>query len=288
MKIFETGLYDYSDDPRVDVDKPVLYTPQFFENMLKDGVDNIPLDIEHKGEAVGVLNSISFTDNCLNAIPDTDIGDKKISPTFEYDTIDRGSYLEAVNGKFIRAGITETPRTFITNNSHSNNEKNGKGEKMVSEEAFEQITKQNQKLARELASKDNQLEANKKELERLKEIEKENEALKADNKKITEELDSIKPYADKYSAYVKEKKESLLDEITEGNDALRESFKDLDIETLAVINEQKAVNTTPQGVNSNVAEGQNEGDGSNDEEAERKERLDAVDTMFSELNTKEE
>ena len=68
MKIFETGLYDYSDDPRVNVDKPVLYTPQFFENMLKEGVDNVPLDMEQKGEAVGVLNNISFSDNCLNAI----------------------------------------------------------------------------------------------------------------------------------------------------------------------------------------------------------------------------
>ena len=288
MKIFETGLYDYSDDPRVNVDKPVLYTPQFFESMLKDGVDNIPLDIEHKGEAVGVLNSISFSDNSLNAVPNTDIGDKKISPTFEYDTIDRGSYLEAVNGKFISAGITDTPRTFITYNSHSNNEQNTNGEKMVSEEAFEQITKQNRKLERELASKDNQLEANKKDLERLKELEKENATLKENNKKITEELDSIKPYAEKYSAYEKERKEALLDEIANGNDAVRESFKDLDIETLTVINEQRAVNDTQQGVTSNVAEGQDQGDGSNDEEAERKERFEAVGSMFSELNIQEE
>jgi hypothetical protein len=251
-------------------------------------VDNVPLDIEHKGESVGVLNNISFTDNWLNAVPNTDIGDKKISPTFEYDTIDRGDYLEAVNGKFISAGITQTPRTIITNNAHSNNEKNESGEKMVSEEAFEQITKQNRKLERELASKDNQLEANKKELERLEELKKENETLKADNKKITEELDSIKPYAEKYSAYVEETKEALLDEISEGNESIRESFKDLDIDTLKVINEQKNVNTDPQGVNSDVAEGQNQGDGSNDEEAERKERLDAVDSMFSEFNTKEE
>ena len=288
MKIFETGLYDYSDDPRVDVDKPVLYTPQFFENMLKEGVDNVPLDIEHKGEVVGVLNSISFSDNCLNAVPNTEIGDKKISPTFEYDTIDRGSYLEAVNGSFISAGITDVPRTFITNNSHSNDKKDKSGEKMVSEEAFEQITKQNRKLERELASKDNQLEANKKELERLEELKKENETLKADNKKITDELDSIRPYAEKYSAYEKERKETLLDEIADGNESLRESFKDLDIDTLTVINEQKAVNTAPQGVSSSVAEGQDQGDGSNDKEAERTERLNAVQEMFSELNNKEE
>jgi len=288
MKIFETGLYDYSDDPRVNVDKPVLYTPQFFEDMLKDEVDNIPLDTEHNGNPVGVLNNISFTDNTLNAVPNTDIGDKNISPTFEYETIDRGSYVEAVNGKFISAGITDVPRTYITFNSHSNNEQNTNGENMVSEEAFEQITKQNRKLERELASKDNQLEANKKDLERLKELEKENATLKENNKKISDELDSIKPYAEKYSAYEKERKEELLNDITEGNDALRELFKDLDIDTLKGIKEQKAVDTTPQGVSTNVAEGQNQGDGSNDEEAERKERTEAVANMFSDLNIKEE
>lgn len=288
MKIFETGLYDYSDDPRVNVDKPVLYTPQFFEDMLKDEVDNVPLDTEHNGNPVGVLNNISFTDNTLNAVPNTDIGDKKISPTFEYETIDRGSYVEAVNGKFISAGITDVPRNYITFNSHSNNEQNTNGENMVSEEAFEQITKQNRKLERELASKDNQLEANKKDLERLKELEKENATLKENNKKISDELDSIKPYAEKYSAYEKERKEELLNDITEGNDALRELFKDLDIDTLKGIKEQKAVDTTPQGVSTNVAEGQNQGDGSNDEEAERKERTEAVANMFSDLNIKEE
>lgn len=288
MKIFETGLYDYSDDPRVNVDKPVLYTPQFFEDMLKDEVDNVPLDTEHNGNPVGVLNNISFTDNTLNAVPNTDIGDKKISPTFEYETIDKGSYVEAVNGKFISAGITDVPRTYITFNSHSNNEQNTNGENMVSEEAFEQITKQNRKLERELASKDNQLEANKKDLERLKELEKENATLKENNKKISDELDSIKPYAEKYSAYEKERKEELLNDITEGNDALRELFKDLDIDTLKGIKEQKAVDTTPQGVSTNVAEGQNQGNGSNDEEAERKERTEAVANMFSDLNIKEE
>lgn len=288
MKIFETGLYDYSDDPRVNVDKPVLYSPQFFENMLKDGVGDVPLDIEHKGDAIGLLQDISFKDNCLNATPNTDIGDKEISPTFEYDTIDRGSYLEAVNGKIISAGITDNPRRFITYNSHSNDEKNDKGDNMVSEEAFEQITKQNRKLERELASKDNQIEANKAKLERLEELEKENETLKADNKKITEELDSIKPYAEKYSAYEKEQKEKLLDEISDGNEVIRESFKDLDIDTLKVINEQRPVTDTQQGVPSDLAEGQGEGDGSNNKEAERTERMEAVQGMFSEFNFAEE
>ena len=81
---------------------------------------------------------------------------------------------------------------------------------------------------------------------------------------------------------------NMLDEIANGNDAVRESFKDLDIETLTVINEQRAVNDTQQGVTSNVAEGQDQGDGSNDEEAERKERFEAVGSMFSELNIQEE
>ena len=289
MKIFETGLYDYSDDPRVNVDKPVLYTPQFFENMLKEDIGDIPLDIEHKGEAVGLLKDISFADNCLNATPNMDIGDKKISPTFEYDTIDRGSYVEAVNGKFISAGITETPRTVITTfNSHSNNNESNNGEKMVSEEAFEQITKQNRKLERELASKDNQIEANKAKLERLEELEKENEKLKKDNQKITEELDSIKPYADKYADYEAKKKESLLDEIADGNETIRESFKDLDIETLTIINEQKTVTNTQQGITTNVAEGQDEGDGLTDEQAEREERIKTVEGMFGELYNKEE
>lgn len=289
MKIFETGLYDYSDDPRVNVNKPVLYTPQFFEEMLKEKVENVPLDVEHNNEPVGFLNDITFEENCLNANSTVDTKGKSISPTFEYETIDRGSYVEAVNGRFISAGITDNPRTFITYNSHSNDEKNNNdGEKMVSEEAFEQITKQNRKLERELASKENQLEANKSKLERLDELEKENESLKADNKKLTEDLDSIKPYAEKYRDYESKKKASLLDELSDGNDSIREAFKDLDIDTLALIKEQNEVTTTQTGVTSNLAEGQGEGDGSDDENAKRTERLDAVQGMFSELNTQEE
>lgn len=260
MKIFETGLYDYTDDPTVDVNKPVLYTPQFFEKMIVD-VEDVPLDVEHDGKTVGLLQDISFEENCLNATPNTDIGDKSISPTFEYDTIDRGSYLEAVDGKFVSAGITETPRKLI-NNSYPNNEK--KGEHMVSEEAFEQMSKQNRKLERELASKDNQLEANKSKLEKLDELEKKVKELEANNKKANDELDKVRPLADKYTAFENKAKGELVDEIANGNDALKEKIKDWDFAQLKTLKETRIVTEEPHGVTEGVAEGQNQGDGKKD------------------------
>ena len=65
-------------------------------------------------------------------------------------------------------------------------------------------------------------------------------------------------------------------------------LKDLDIDTLKVINEQRPVTNTQQGVPSDLAEGQGEGDGSTDEETERTERMEAVQGMFSEFNFAEE
>lgn len=261
-KIFETGMYDYSDDPRVNVTKPVLYTPQFFEEMLKD-IGSVPLDIGHKGEAIGSLVNINFKDNCLYADTDTndDLKIKGISPVFAYDTLDRGSYLEAVNGEFTGAGVTDTPRTHITYNSYPNNKEDEKGDKMVSEEAFEQITKQNSKLQRQLATTENQLEANKEQLKRLSELEAENKSLRAENEKYSSELEQIRPTAQKYIDYETSKRESLIEELSKEDASLKDKIKDMDINVLELLKEQRTVNIEPQGISSQGAEGQNEGDG---------------------------
>lgn len=261
-KIFETGMYDYSDDPRVNVTKPVLYTPQFFEEMLKD-IGSVPLDIGHKGKAIGSLVNINFKDNCLYADTDTndDLKIKGISPVFAYDTLDRGSYLEAVNGEFTGAGVTDTPRTHITYNSYPNNEEDENGDNMVSEEAFEQITKQNSKLQRQLATTENQLEANKEQLKRLADLEAENKSLKKKNEEYSSELEKLRPTAQKYIDYETNKRESLIEELSKEDASLKDKIKDMDINVLELLKEQRTVNIEPQGISSQGAEGQNEGDG---------------------------
>lgn len=279
-KIFETGMYDYSDDPRVNVTKPVLYTPQFFEEMIKE-LESVPLDIQHKGENVGSLTNINFTDNALFADANTEqsLKDKGISPVFEYDTIDRGGYLEAVNGVFTGAGITKTPRSTIIYNSNDNNG----SENMVSEEAFEQISKQNRKLERELATKDNQLKANADKLAELEELKARVKTLETDYKKATDELEEIRPYAQKYSDYETQRKESLLDEIAGDDAGVKEELSDWDIEKLEFLKSNRTVTTEPQGVSSNGAEGQNEGDGEEPPSNDGKPSLEEIEKDYATL-----
>ena len=280
-KIFETGMYDYSDDPRVNVTKPVLYTPQFFEEMIKE-LESVPLDNKHKkNEIVGSLTNITFKDNALFADANTEksLKDMGISPVFEYDTIDKGGYLEAVNGVFTSAGITETPRSTITYNSNDNNG----SEKMVSEEAFEQISKQNRKLERELATKDNQLKANADKIAELEELKARVKTLEADNKKATDELEKIRPYAQKYTDYETKKRESLLDEIAGDDAGFKERIGDWDIEQLEILKSNRTVNTEPQGIPSNKAEGQNEGDGEEKKKDDGKPSLEEIEKDYATL-----
>lgn len=259
-KIFKTGLYDYSDDPRVNVTKPVLYTPRFFEEMIKE-IDEVPLDTKHDGVNIGSLNDITFEDDYLlsNVNTEMSLEGKGISPVFRYDTIDRGDYLEAVNGEFTSAGITDTPRNNIIFNSYT--ESNKKGENMVSEEAFEQLSKQNRKLERELATKENQLEANKSKLEKLSELEKENKTLREERDKSNSELEKIRPLADKFNEYESKKKEELVNEIAGEDSGLKEKIKEWDISQLELLNSHRTVTTEPRGVPSGSAEGIDEGDG---------------------------
>lgn len=261
FKIFETGLYDYTDDVSMGLDKPVLYTPQFFEEMLKE-IENVPLDMGHKGDAVGVLQDIHFKDNSVYCTVDTEQDFKGISPVWTFDTIDRGTYLEAVNGEFVRAGITDTPRTHITYNSNKGNE----GEKMVSEEAFEQMTKQNRKLERELASKDNIINANKEKLEKYDELEKKVKELTSERDKANSELEKVKPLADKYANYEKSVKTQLLDDIAGDDDAFRDELKDLSIDKLKLWKEKRTVNEEPTGITEVVAEGSGQSNSSNNGE----------------------
>ncbi len=261
FKIFETGIYDYTDDVELGLNKPVLYTPQFFEKMLND-IGNVPLDNGHKGDAVGVLENIHFKDNCVYCDVDTKQDFKGISPVFSFDTVDRGTYLEAVDGEFVRAGITDTPRTHITYNSNKGNE----GEKMVSEEAFEQMTKQNRKLERELASKDNLINANKEKLERYDELEKKVKELTSERDKANSELEKVKPLAEKYTAYENTVKTQLIDDIAGDDDSFKEELKDLTIDKLKLWKEKRTVNEEPTGVPQNVGEGSNENNGDNGDE----------------------
>lgn len=283
FKIFETGMYDYSDDPRVNVSKPVLYTPKFFEEMVKE-IGDVPLDTKHDGKSIGSLSNISFKDNCLYADANTEQEFKGISPVFRYDTIDKGGYLEAVNGEFTSAGITDTPRSNIIYNSYpnDNNQKNG-SENMVSEEAFEQITKQNRKLERELATAENQLEANKEKLKRLSELESEIKNLEAENKKYNDELEKVRPLAKKYSEYENNKRESLIEEVANGDAGFKEKIKDMDIETLEIFKENRIVDTEPTGVDINHAEGQGEGNGEQKKTDDGKPSFEEVDAFYTTL-----
>ena len=278
--IFKPQIVDYSDDPRVEVSKPVKFTEDFLKNLECNGM--IPLDIRHQGEPVGFIEDIKFIDGELVCNPRTNesLKNKGISPIFEFDTVDRGDYVEAVNGVLTSAGITPNPRSGIVYND--------KGDNMAESEINEVLSNRVKELEREIAVKDNQIEANKNKLARLDELEKESKKLRKELDEKTVELEKITPLAEKHREFEENKKKDLIKEIADGDNVLMEKISDWDIDQLTTLKEHRTVSSEPRGIPADNAPGLNEGDDSNDEAVQQEQMLKDVESMFSELNTMEE
>ena len=150
------------------------------------------------------------------------------------------------------------------------------------------LADQVEKLQKENAKLQFKIDNDKSKLKELESLQKEVEELRETNSKNSELLDEQKPIIEKYNAYQESEKEKLLDKVSNGNEELKEKFKDFSVEHLQTIADAQISDQPAKGAGTENAPGLGEGNGITDEEAEAAERDKAVENMFSDIFGKEE
>lgn len=284
-KLFEPCLMEY------DVyDKPVKYTEEFLAELASKVNRTNLVHEEHLSEKIGDVSNFTFINGALYGDVNTDkaLDNLGYSPYINCSLQEEKDYWLAVKPTgFTDVALTSSPRKPVQLPNT-----NG-GSKMSDEKNDNEMVKilndQVKDLNKKLAIAENKNKANEDKLKQFNEIEKELNDLrkwKEDNEKVLEEQ---KPIIEAYKKDQETKRSELIDKLSNGNEEIKAQLKDKDLETLQVIDGLQAHEEPPRGIAAHNAEGLNEGDGSNDEEAEQEARQKAVEGMFNDLfTTKEE
>lgn len=238
MKLFEAKQYDYSDAGEV---KPVLYDETFFKELLKE-CDKVEIQSTHDGEVVGYAENLYFKDGWLHGDIPVELKGKGLSPRFDVYLLDKGDYNLARDGTFTHIALADNPRNQIFYNEKGND---SMGE---NDDLNKVLSKRIRELEREVVTKDNQLESNKKKLEAYDELEKEVKELRKSNSEYEAKLETNQNKANKWDEYVTNKRTELIDEIAGDDSTMKETIKDWEFDKLKFLNEHKNISTDPKGV----------------------------------------
>lgn len=284
VKIFEPCDMEY------DVyDKPVRYTEEFLKELASHTVGAKLVKDKHRGEAIGNVTNITFTDGALWADVSTGeaLDNMKYSPSYDSTLVDNGDHWVATEGKLLEIALTSEPRRAILNNtadkggSQMSNENNSDGTIEFFQKEVKRLQQENNKLefkAKQYEEKLGKVEEYEKELEKLR-------AWKETNEKVLAEQ---KPIIEQYKADKEKQHEELLEKASNGNAEVKEQLKNCDNETLETIINLHTTEQPPVGVGAGNAPGLNEGGNPTNEEAEQIARNEAVEQMFGDLFTQEE
>ncbi len=284
VKIFEPCSMEYKER-----DKPVKYTEEFLRELASNTIGADLVNEKHHGEKIGKISNLTFTDGGLYADVDSEkpLDNLKYSPSYDSLLVDNGDHWLATEGKLLEVALTSKPRPAILNNTADDNGGSNMGKEgndgtlEFFQNEVKRLQQENNKLEFKLNQANDKLknvEKQEKELEELREW-------KETNEKVIEEQ---KPIIEQYKADKEKEHEELLEKASQGNAEVKEQLKNCDNDTLKTIANLHTTEQPPKGVGADNAPGLDEGDGDNDEETEQKERNDAVEKMFSELNFKEE
>ncbi len=269
-------------------DKPVRYSEEFLKELASNSTGCKLVLEEHLTESIGEVSNLTFNDGELFGDVSTEhsTDDYQYSPSYDCKLIDKGDYWLASGGKLLEVAMTTTPRQAILNNTAD--EGGSRMEENNDNTTINILNNQVKDLNKQLAIANNKLEANKEKLKAYDDLVKERDELKEwkeTNEKLIEEQ---KPIIEEFNKAQTAKKEELLEKISNGNSEIKAKLENMNVADLETIAGLESHEQPPRGISSNNAQGLNEGDGSNDKEAEQKARTEAVEGMFGDLFTKEE
>lgn len=258
-------------------DLPVRFTEEFLKEIASKTLST-NLVAEHYGGAIGDVNNFTFTDGELFADVNTSHSLQKFSPSFDDLTLEqKDGYFLATGGKLVEICSTDKPRL---DNSNDGGTRMSEGEDKTKEFLASEIDR----LQKEIAKKDLQIERNKEKLDKFDDMETELDELrnwKETNEKVIEEQ---KPIVEAYQKEQEAHREELLEKVSKGNPQLKEQFESFSTENLETYIKLHTEEQPPKGAGANNAPGLNEGNSTEDEaRAEEEAREKAVEGMFDDL-----
>lgn len=265
------------------LEKPVKYTEEFLKEIASSTILSSLVD-SHYGKEIGQVSNLSLTDGELFLDVPDEYADSKFSPSFEnLKLVDEGDYFRATNGSLIEVATTKVPRLDNSDDGGSNMSKEGEGSKTT-----EYLAKEVERLNKEIAKKDLQIERNKEKLDKFDELEKEVKTLRESKEANEKLLEEQKPIVESFKKFQEEEHEKLLETASGGNAELKEKYAHFNNDDLKLIIDTHVEDQPARGAGAGNAPGLNEGNGETEEEAEQKARKEAVAKAFSEFDFKED
>lgn len=272
--IFKTGTITYEKEWYIKNGlevKPVNYTDSFLKEIASTTVGS-SLEATHGNkvsDVIGYTNEYGFIDNELvaNVSTNEELNGMGFSPEFSVDFIDKGEYYEAIDGKLEKVILTDKPRSHILCNSVE-------GGSNVNEELINTLNNQIKDLNKQVAQKEAIIEANKKRLaevddlnSKIDELNKEIITLKSSNEDYKTKIDELSPLADSYTKIEEAKKDELLNKAFGDDDEAKKTWKDASMEQLESLANHREYTRTATGVGAGSAEGVGEGNEGNEPSA---------------------
>jgi uncharacterized coiled-coil protein SlyX len=223
------------------------------------------LELSHgdmKKDIIGYINDYEFNDKGLVAKINTNskLEGLGFSPEFSVNFIDKGDKYEAIDGELLKVILTDKPRSKILCNSVE-------GGSNMNEELIETLNKQIRDLNRQVAQKEAIIDANKKKLDEVDELNKTIDELNSkivdlekSNEDYKTQIDGLKPRAESYDKIEEARKDELLNKAFGEDDEAKKAWRGATMEQLESLANHREITRKANGIGFNNAEGIDEGE----------------------------
>lgn len=260
IELWQVGTISYSD---VGLDKPVRYDESFLKSIAND-TQSVDVTDEHSDNVIGSLSNFKYSDGKLycEKPSELDISGNGLSPVFNCDLVDMGTYYEPKNFSMSCVGLTKNPRNEILYNSIE-----VKGDENVSDELRAMLDRKEETIAEQRE----EIGILKKQMEELREKSKSNESVLNDFKSLQKEFDELKASAESYkqdSERLHEQeakvKSELIKEIVGDDERGLEMFQRFSVEELEHMKNTKIITEPVKAVGSHSVDTIDDGDADDD------------------------
>ena len=255
IKIWQMGLINYDD---TGLDKPVMYKEDFLKS-IADDTTMVDVTNKHTDDVIGSIGNFKYEDGVLYAEKpsDVDVTGYGLSPVFELDLVDMGTYYEPKNFKMTSLGLTKNPRSNILYNSIE------KEMDKVSDELRAMLDRKEETIAEQRE----EIGILKKQMEELREKSKTNDETLNEFKALQKQFDELKANAESYKAdsdRLREQeakaKEQLIKDIVGDDEKGLEMFQKFSVEELEHMKNSKIITEPNKVVGSHSVDTIDDGD----------------------------
>ena len=279
IEVWRTGTMDYKD---IGLEKPVLFNEEFLRKIADDTV-KVDVTKEHSDVIIGSLSNFKYVDGVLYAEKpsDIDIAGNGLSPVFNCDFVDMGTYYEPINFNMANVGLTDNPRSQILYNSIE------KEMDKVSDELRAMLDKKEETIAEQRE----EIGILKKQMEELREKSKESDETLNNLKELQKQFDEIKAKAENYKADAdklheqeKARKTELIKEIVGDDEKGLEMFQKFSVEELEHMKNTKIITEPPKAIGGGGVNTLDDGD---DDDIPKEDKIDEYSAEYFEKWEKE-